>query len=322
MTQVPFASPKSGAQLTKIENKLEDASNKSTVGQLVEGVYRFIENHQDYAANFGYQWKKWDTILSDSRNSNHQDFKKNVLLKRTNFDKFDMKDKTILECGCGGGDDTEVLLKFPFKEVHAFDLSRAVERSAKYNKDSRLVLSQASIFEIPYPDESFDFVFCHRVLQHTPDPELALRKIGKKVKPGGVLFAHSYHDSKRYRRHFKYKYRFITKKLNVKIVENFLEIFAPLMHLVNKFLYKTRIGKFLAFHFIPLEHVPSYAEFSDAELLELEKLITFDALTPMYDLPMKWETMKRIVEEEGFEIKYFNDNPTGSPIWVTAQKKK
>ncbi len=303
------------------EGILIDKETEEEVARVVNNVPRFIAAYQDYASNFGYQWNKWNSILSDSRNSNLEDAKYKLLLKRTQFDKFETSGKTILECGCGGGDDTEILLRFPFSEVHAFDLSTAVDRARKFLSDERLVLSQASIFEIPYADKSFDFVFCHRVLQHTPDPVLALKSICQKVKVGGVLFVHSYHRSKKYMQHFKYKYRFITKRIPHFFIEQFLNVFATPMHALNSRLYKSRWGKKFAFGFIPLEYSPKYSNFSKRELIQLEKLVTFDALTPMYDTPMRWSEMKSIVEAEGFEIKYFNDNPSGSPIYLTAVRK-
>src|SRR3546814_10594638 len=70
----------------------------------------------------------------------------------------------------GGGDDTEVLLKFPFSKIYSFDFSNSVDRARKFIKDDRSYMFQASILGIPLPDRSFDFVFCHRVIQHTPDP--------------------------------------------------------------------------------------------------------------------------------------------------------
>ena len=163
------------------ENLVDELSGE-VIAHIVDDIPRFVKLN-NYADSFGFQWNHWDSNLSSIRNpkfGHHE-----VLIKRTNFDKLDLKDKTIIECGAGGGDDTEVFCSLPFSEIHSFDLSNSINRSKKYINDPRVVLSQASIYEIPYPDEAFDFVFCHRVLQHTPDPILALKNICKKVKKGG-----------------------------------------------------------------------------------------------------------------------------------------
>src|SRR6185436_14026664 len=100
---------------------------------------------------------------------------------------------------------------------HSFDLSAAVEllrplqerieRNPFPGGCQRLILSQADINRIPYPDRAFDVVYCHRVLQHTPDPTIALRSICSKVKPGGLLFAHIYQDTPWLRKAYHHKYR-------------------------------------------------------------------------------------------------------------------
>lgn len=313
--------PLTGNSLLISGEHLIDSLTGDKVATIVNDIPRFLRNHQDYAHNFGYQWNKWNSILSDSRNPLANDSKYRLLLKRTHFDKFHTEGKALLECGCGGGDDTEVLLKFGFKEVHSFDISNAVDRARKFINDPRVVFSQASIFEIPYPDNSFDFVFCHRVLQHTPDPEEALRCVARKVKPGGVLFVHSYHKTPNYLRNYKYKYRFITKRIPHRLVEIFLEQMAPLMHWFNKKVSKHRWGRAFTYRFVPLEYYKEYGLFNEKEIIELEKLVTFDALTPKFDLPMTWQTMKDIVEKMGYEIKFFNDNPNGSPIYLTAVRR-
>src|SRR3546814_17151326 len=86
----------------------------------------------------------------------------------------------------GGGDDTEVLLKFPFSKIYSFDFSNSVDRARKFIKDDRSYMFQASILGIPLPDRSFAFVFCHRVIQHTPDPEGALRSEERRAGKEGA----------------------------------------------------------------------------------------------------------------------------------------
>lgn len=315
-----FINPATGAALERAGEELVDSYSRTPVATVRSGIPRFVSHYQDYADNFGYQWNKWNSILSDSRNRNSNDAKLKLLLRRVHFDQYVTDNKTILECGCGGGDDTEALLRFPFSEVHAFDLSTAVDRVDKFLKDPRLVLSQASIFEIPYADQSFDFVFCHRVLQHTPDPAGALRCVARKVKPGGVLFVHSYHRCFSYMMHFKYKYRFFTKRIPHRYIERFLDHFGPVLYSINETLFRFKLGRLIAFNFVPLEFAFNFANFSRTETIELAKLVTFDALTPAYDKPMRWSTMKNIVEEEKFKIEHYNSNPNGSPIYLTARR--
>ncbi len=280
------------------------------------GIPRFVSHADNYADSFAFQWKHWHDTLSDKRTAGQK--KHEVLARRTHFDEYRTEGATILECGMGGGDDTEVLLDLPFSEVHAFDISSAVERAADYLHDPRLVLSQASIYEIPYADHSFDFVFCHRVLQHTPDPEQALRAICRKVKPGGVLFAHCYKRSWRYMLNYKYKYRWLTKRVPYEYVFWYVQTFGKPLHLLNVVLHHCGpIGKSLAKQFVPFEYVAHYGSFDKKQIRELERLVTFDALTPWHDHPMRSKTFRRIIEQEGFRIAHIRD-PAVSPLYCTA----
>ena len=222
----------------------------------------------------------------------------------------------------GGGDDTEVLLQLGFAEVHSFDLSNACERAAASQRDPRLTILQASIFAIPYPDASFDFVFCHRVLQHTPDPERALRSICRKVRPGGVLFAHSYKRSWRNMNCFKYKIRWLTRRLPHRTVYRYVRWCGPLLHRINALLYRLGpLGRRLSHDWIPYYHYPVFLDLDAGRLRELEALNTFDALTPRYDLPMTTATFCAIIEDEGFTIEHLFDHPV-TPIYCTAVKNR
>jgi ubiquinone/menaquinone biosynthesis C-methylase UbiE len=317
---IEFTNPRTGSPLREENQALVDTQTGEVVAPVRNGLPRFVTEQGTYADNFGYQWNLWEHTLSDARSG--IDHKRNLILDRTKFDRFDTQGKTILECGMGGGDDTEILLSLPFSEVYSFDYSNSVDRAAKYLADPRLRVFQASIFEIPFPDQAFDFVFCHRVLQHTPDPEAALRAICRKVKPGGVLFVHSYNRTLINLMAYKYKYRWLTKRLPHETVKSFLDRFGPLLHRTNEGLSRLgKPGRFISYSFVPFESFGPTSEWrrmidKDA-MYELCKLITFDALTPRYDKPMRWRTMERILIEEGFSVRHAHTSPL-TAIWCTS----
>jgi SAM-dependent methyltransferase len=257
-----------------------------------------------------------------------------LILRRTGFLAEDLVDKTLLECGCGAGNDTEVLVQLPLAEVHSFDLSSSVNvlvplqeriRAGEFPGGCpRLVLSQADICRIPYPDRSFDVVYCHRVLQHTPDPERSIRSICKKVKPGGRLFAHIYQDTPWLRKHWHHKLRWLCKRLPPSVLVGVLNISAPALHAANAVLW-TRKGKLrtlcreIGFRYVPLVYSHGqYAHLGRAKELEIEKLITFDLLTAWHEHPMTASKFRAIIESEGFAIEKFSAGE-GEPVLCTAR---
>jgi ubiquinone/menaquinone biosynthesis C-methylase UbiE len=320
---IDYVNPRNGTKLRQESLSLVDSQTGELVAPIREGVPRFVNDAATYVENFGYQWNLWENTLSDSRSG--IDHKRQLILDRTKFDRFDTAGKAILECGMGGGDDTEILLGLGFSEVYSFDFSNSVDRAAKHLRDPRLRIFQASIFDIPLPDRAFDFVFCHRVLQHTPDPQQALRAICRKVKPGGVLFVHSYNNSFINLMSYKYKYRWLTKRLPHRTVKSFLDRFGPTFHRINERLsHMGKPGRLISYSFVPFESFGRHSEWrgmvDDKRLYELLQLITFDALTPQYDKPMSWRTMQTILTEEGFSVRHAHTS-TYTSIWSTSVRQ-
>jgi ubiquinone/menaquinone biosynthesis C-methylase UbiE len=315
---IPFVDPQTLEPLEKRGDTMCHGDTGDVVATIVGGVPRFVDRDANYAETFGFQWNNWHSTLSDERSADTA--KRDEVLRRTHFLEYDIEDKTILECGMGGGDDTEILLSLPFREIHSFDLSTSVERASRYLDDPRLTISQASITEIPYPDAAFDVVFCHRVLQHTPDPEASLRSVCRKVKPGGLLFAHVYKLGWLYAMNYKYKYRWLTKRLPHRWVHGYVERCGGFLHRVNKVLWNCGVvGKVLAYNFVPFNWHAEYGDMNEEQLVELAKLNTFDALAPAFDRPMTSRHFRRTIESEGFRIEHYHDPPF-SPLFATAVK--
>ncbi|MCK4846042.1 MAG: class I SAM-dependent methyltransferase [Deltaproteobacteria bacterium] len=76
---------------------------------------------------------------------------------------------------------------------HCVDLSLSVETARTLTKDlDNITVSQASVLELPYPDETFDIAYSCGVVHHTPDPKGAVLEIGRTVKAGGLLGIYIY----------------------------------------------------------------------------------------------------------------------------------
>ena len=100
----------------------------------------------------------------------------------------------ILDCGVGTGALSIALarvLRTPFT-LDALDLSpRMLEHARRRFRETNLkvTLHQGDVRELPFPDEVFDFAMTAHVLEHLPDPRVALNEMVRVLKPGGLLIA-------------------------------------------------------------------------------------------------------------------------------------
>ncbi|MCH8910126.1 MAG: class I SAM-dependent methyltransferase [Chloroflexi bacterium] len=101
---------------------------------------------------------------------------------------------TILDCGCGPGTITVGLADVVDPGlVVGIDLGEEVIDLANglIGDRKNLEFQVASVYEIPFPDEHFDGVLIHKVLEHVAEPETALKEVMRVLKPGGVAGARS-----------------------------------------------------------------------------------------------------------------------------------
>lgn len=91
---------------------------------------------------------------------------------------------TILDVGCANGTllDKMKLLGWT---TYGFELSPIAAEIAR-NKGHQVTLGSID-GGLPYPDETFDCVYCWHVLEHTFSPRNALGEIHRVLKPGGQL---------------------------------------------------------------------------------------------------------------------------------------
>lgn len=95
--------------------------------------------------------------------------------------------KTVLEVGCGEGLLAHHLVTAADRPArfHACDLSLD---SVLPDLDRLIEFREASIYKLPYPDDSFDLVICCEVLEHLERPTQALAEL-RRVASRAVLIS-------------------------------------------------------------------------------------------------------------------------------------
>lgn len=98
---------------------------------------------------------------------------------------------TLLDVGCGPGTITADLAALVAPgPVVGIDTSAAVIDEAASNAGAAAVsFAVGTVDGLGFPDDSFDVVHAHQVLQHLPDPVAALREMRRVCRPGGLVAA-------------------------------------------------------------------------------------------------------------------------------------
>ena len=114
------------------------------------------------------------------------------LLRLVPFDG--VKGQKVLEVGCGAGTD---LVRFARggAEVYGVDLAESAIELAKKNfaiAGLSADLRVANGEQLPFPDQTFDLVYAHGVVQYTADDRALVAEAKRVVKPGGLVIFQVY----------------------------------------------------------------------------------------------------------------------------------
>ncbi len=268
-----------------------------------KGIPRFVAR-SNYADSFGIEWhlrartqldKNWQTLYYER------------FYATTEFPQ-QMTGQLILEVGCGSGAFTGIALATG-ATLLSFDLSNAVEvcrdnRCGAYCNGS-LILSQANIYDLPFPLGLFDKIYCLGVLQHTPDPKKALLNLANYLKPGGELVVDCYQKQTfphiGWHHAVKHTLRIVTKRLPPRLLFGLCNSFISMSYDVKSALNKTPlIGQYLH-RLIPIGELQRY-DWTPEQMKEIKSLNVFDMLSPRHDHPQTVKTIETWLREAGLDI--------------------
>jgi len=108
------------------------------------------------------------------------------------FSKLDfdfIKGNSLLDLGCGDGSDSMIL-----KDTFGLDVFSCDVYEHEDVKKNSLKFELAGIYDLPYGDNTFDYVFMHDVLHHIDEPKqrlekhiAGLREAFRVLKTGGTM---------------------------------------------------------------------------------------------------------------------------------------
>lgn len=264
-----------------------------------KGIPRFVGAY-NYADAFGAQWNRYRLTQLDShtRTTITRDRARRCLGEEL---WAGLAGKQVLECGCGAGRFTEILLgKGAY--VTSIDLSEAVDANqenfpvSEYHR-----IAQADILQLPFAPQRFDVVFCLGVIQHTPKPEETIACLYDQVRPGGTLVLDHYtHTLSRYTKILAPLFRLYFRRLppneGMRWTERLVDALLPLHKKVRNFY----LGQILLSRISPiLCYYHTYPQLSDELQREWALLDTHDTLTDWYKHLRTRRQIRRTLEQLG-----------------------
>ena len=196
-----------------------------------------------------------------------------------------LKNKIILDAGCGGGFFINAIAKSIEGEIVGFDIGSCVYESLQRNQRFRNAhIIRADINELPFKKQIFDFVYSVYVIHLLKSPKAGFAKLAYLVKAGGILTVSVYPNKGLGFTVFHGIIRGITTKLPSKLLFYLCFIPVPLLSI-----FKTMSGAslknqswtkcaVLLYIFYAIKH---FHQFPEKEVLNWFREAGFGELEPL-----------------------------------------
>jgi SAM-dependent methyltransferase len=265
---------------------------------IVRGIPRFVDD-SNYASSFGYQWNRFRGEQIDSVNGTTLSARR--FNSETGWTSEWLAGKWVLDAGCGAGRFLDVASTNSC-EVVGVDISTAVDAARLTLTNRKNVhLVQASIYELPFRSGAFDACYSIGVIQHTPDPRLAVAALPRVLKSSGRIAVTIYERKPWTVLYPKYLLRPITKRLEKAKLLGLIKGSMPLLFPLTNVLFRIPgLGRVFTFA-IPVANYVDEPQLSAKQRYDWAILDTFDMLSPEYDQPQTEAEVAEVLAARGID---------------------
>jgi SAM-dependent methyltransferase len=159
---------------------------------ITNGVPRMmvdLGDRADLAESWGFQWAQQaegkletGTYYGETEEQELANFFNYLGITPDN-----LGDSIVLDAGCGCGRLTRALGKYG-AEIIGIDIASSIEQIYRYCQPSQNVhIIQADIVNLPFKNDTFDYVWSKLAVCYVHNPELAFENLSALLKPSGKM---------------------------------------------------------------------------------------------------------------------------------------
>jgi uncharacterized protein YbaR (Trm112 family)/SAM-dependent methyltransferase len=294
--------PRCRAELASLQANLAAGELRcagcQTTYPIRNGIPRFVSASGE-DDQFGFQWNRFRRTQLDSASG--LPISRQRFFDQLGWNPEDLADKLVLDVGCGAGRFAEIALAAGARLV-ALDCSSAADACREnLGERSSLGILQADLHHLPLKPNSFDFVYCFGVLQHTADVKAAFLAVVEQSKPGGCVAVDVYPKSLSNAVNPKYWLRPVTKRLPLTRLLSAVRIMVPVLLPLSVLLGRIPVAGRKLRRLVPVANYDGVYPLSRIQLREWALLDTFDMLAPRHDHPQSINTLRSWFAEAGLE---------------------
>lgn len=130
----------------------------------------------------------------------------------------------ILDVACGGGFLSNYLAKAGYSVTGIDAAEDAISVARNYDQTENVDYQLADAGKLPFESNSFDVVTMMDFLEHVTDPSLPLAEAKRVLRPGGLIFFHTFNRTK------------IAKWVAIDAVEKFVKNTPKDLHVIDMFI--------------------------------------------------------------------------------------